>query len=115
MHEAINLFFDYENDTQYFAEIDNNFLPMLRDEMLLALNYRNARRGIECVVDGCNMPLWAEDYELIRSIDTKKKIKFSKLLAKYTCGTHEGIYESMMLKTDPLVSFDEEYYGGWWD
>lgn len=104
--EAIKLVCDYENDTQYFAALSSEIYKLHRDEVLLALNYRSMRMQLECVVKGCNMPLWLLNYQLLRGVDRVEQHRFSKLLIEYTCGEHGEIYEAVTLNTAPLYLTD---------
>src|ERR1700733_5962211 len=103
MIEAIPLLSDYIDDRQYFTDFEYNYHKIPKDQMLLHLNYRNTKRGIDCLFKNCEMPLWATDYELVKGVHFKKNYTFSRLLVEYTCGEHIGIYEAIPLKNIYLI------------
>lgn len=107
--EALPLLFDYFDDESYFAELDNVLGRAKPDEIMLLLNFRSARKHMECVVEDCNMPLWCEDFEILRGIDFFNRKKYNKLLVKYTCGSHDDMYEAMTLSKTPLGIHGEDY------
>lgn len=107
MTEAIPLLSDYVNDKQYFQGFEFIYPDIPEDQMLLHLNYRNTRKGIECLFKGCDMPLWATDFEFLRAIDFDKSRRFTRLLVEYTCGEHTGIYEAIPLKDTSLYFEDD--------
>lgn len=103
MVEAINLIFDWQNDKDFLVDLNKSILYMADDEINLVFNYRSSRRDFRCLMDGCDLPLWVNDFEILRGHAAKENQVFVKMLVHYTCGEHEDMCEAVDVGFKPLM------------